>query len=72
MHQGYLTPCLLRRQQRQRGTARGAPGNVQEASNSPPLFLPGQEALQEEGLGKVGGPGDARCTPCLVQLKSAI
>ena len=44
----------------------------QELAWAPPLFLPGQEALQEEGLGKVGGLGDARCTPRLVQLKSAI
>ena len=50
------------------GGARKRPGGLQLSAP----FLPGQEALREEGLGEVGGPRDARRTPRLVQLKSAI
>lgn len=55
-----------------RGPTLWAPGNVQEASSSPPLFLPPCEPLRSRRLG-TAGMSHLRCQrPRLAQLKSAI
>lgn len=55
----------------QRGPTLWAPGNVQDASNSPPLFLPLSKPLLEEAAGE-GGMHIYSSTQVLVKLKSAI